>query len=385
MKKLILTYFISLIVLTIQSQTFNSFYSSIIESSSQSNLLNDLKTFENFGIKNVGSSKLTDAENWISSRYKSLGYSDIVLQPFTYSAGTSNNIIITKTGTVYPNTYVIIDGHYDTISGAGTNDNGSGTVLIMELARLLKDVDTEYSIKFIHFSGEEDGLIGSKYYVKNTVVPENLDIRLVLNIDEVGGISGINNDTIVCERDESKPKSNNEASNIYTNELAKLIELYSDLKTEIAHAYNSDYMPFEDHGEIVTGLFEKNETPHAHTSTDLLKNMDVPYLYQVTKGTLGAILEFTNAYDTLSEKETIELNKLINISTHSDQTISVSLVDFFKQTIDFKLIDMLGKTVYKNTFEKFPKTITTERLSISQYFAVLSIDNKRFIKRIIIE
>ena len=53
----------------------------------------------------VGSNNLTDAENWITSRYQSLGYTDIVLQPFTYSAGTSNNIIITKTGTLYPNTF----------------------------------------------------------------------------------------------------------------------------------------------------------------------------------------------------------------------------------------------------------------------------------------
>ncbi len=72
----------------------------------------------------------------------------------------------------------------------------------MELARLMKDLNTEYSIKFIHFSGEEDGLIGSQYYVNNTVIPENLDISLVLNLDQIGGVNGMNNNTITCERDE---------------------------------------------------------------------------------------------------------------------------------------------------------------------------------------
>jgi Zn-dependent M28 family amino/carboxypeptidase len=52
--------------------------------------------------------------------------------------------------------------HYDSIVGTGTNDNGSGVVTILEIARLLqKNIPTEYSIKF-KLSGEEDGLKGSQ-------------------------------------------------------------------------------------------------------------------------------------------------------------------------------------------------------------------------------
>lgn len=386
MKKLYFTCFLWLVSLSLQAQSFNSFYSSIVENTSQTNLLNDLTTFESFGIKNVGSSRLTDAENWITARYQSLGYTDIVLQPFTYSAGTSNNIIVTKTGTVYPNTFLIIDGHYDTINGPGTNDNGSGTVLIMELARLLKDIDTEYSIKFIHFSGEEDGLVGSNYYVNNTVVPQNLDIRLVFNIDEVGGLSGTNNNTIICERDQSSPASNNTASNAFTNDLAALIELYSTLNTEISYAYASDYIPFENNGEIITGIFEKNETPFAHTASDLLVNMDVPYLYQVTKGSLGAALEFANAYETLSTEEEADINNQISISPNpSDGFIKISFTKPLEHSIDFKLIDMLGKNVLETSLTKQTQTISISSLSSAQYFAVFNINNMRFIKRLILE
>ena len=386
MKTLILSTILSLASLLVSAQTFNSFYSSIVENTSQANILNDLTTFESFGIKNVGSTRLTDAENWITSRYQSLGYSDIVLQPFSYSAGTSNNIIITKTGTVYPNTYLIIDAHYDTINGPGTNDNGSGTVLIMELARLLKDIDTEYSIKFIHFSGEEDGLVGSNYYVNTTVIPQNLDIRLVFNIDEVGGLAGTNNDTIVCERDLSSPPSNNAASNAFTNDLATLIELYSTLNTEISYAYASDYIPFENNGEIITGLYEKNETPYAHTANDLLVNMDVPYLYQVTKGSLGAALEFANAYETLSTEEESQLNNQISITPNpSDGFIKIAFSEPLNQAVDFKLIDILGKHVFESSLTEQSQTISIDGLSSAQYYAVFKLDNKRFIKRLIIE
>lgn len=296
MKKLVLILLISAACFSGKAQTLNSFYADIVSKTSEENILNDLTTFENFGIKTVGSKALTATETWITNRYKDLGYELIELQPFTYRRGTSNNIIITKTGTKFPDTYIIIDAHYDTINGPGTNDNGTGTVLILELARLLKDIDTEYSIKFIHFSGEEDGLIGSKHYVENTVIPEKLDIKLVFNIDEVGGVKGLTNDTIVCERDLGTPQSNDEASNNLTSRLAKCMELYSNLKSEIAHAYASDYMPFEDQGFVITGLFEKHESPVNHSSKDNLAHMDVHYVYQVTKGAIGAALEFAGAY-----------------------------------------------------------------------------------------
>ncbi|WP_299335925.1 M28 family peptidase [uncultured Psychroserpens sp.] len=295
MKKLVFCLLISAVFQTISAQTANSFYTDIVSKTSEATILNHLTTFENFGVKTVGSKALTNAENWITDYYKSLDYTDIELQAFTYRKGTSNNIIVTKKGTKYPDTYIIIDAHYDTINGPGTNDNGTGTVLIMEMARLLKDIDTEYSIKFIHFSGEEDGLLGSKYYVKNTVIPQDLDIKLVFNIDEVGGVNGLTNDTIVCERDLGKPKSNNEASNAVTIQLASYMELYSNLKTEIANAYASDYMPFEDQGFTITGLFEKHESPVNHTAKDDLTHMDVTYVYEVTKGAIGAALEFAVA------------------------------------------------------------------------------------------
>ncbi|WP_431137035.1 M28 family peptidase [Psychroserpens mesophilus] len=386
MKNLILVCFAFLVSLSVNAQTFNPFYASIVENTSQTNLLNDLTTYESFGVKNVGSNRLTDAENWITSRYQSLGYTDIVLQPFSYSAGTSNNIIITKTGSVYPNTYLIIDGHYDTINGSGTNDNGSGTVLIMELARLLKNIDTEYSIKFIHFSGEEDGLVGSNYYVNNTVIPQDLDIRLVLNIDEVGGLAGTNNDTIICERDQSSPASNNTASNTFTNNLATLIELYSTLNTEISYAYASDYMPFENNGEIITGLFEKNETPYAHTANDILANMDVPYLYQVTKGALGAALEFSMAYETLSLSEETNLNNFISISPNpSENIIKISFSKPLDEAIDFKLINLSGKTVYETKLTEQTQSIAIDVLDAAQYLGVFKINNKRFIKKLIVK
>src|SRR5690606_22481674 len=166
-----------------------------------------------------------------------------------------------------------------------------------------KDIPTEYSVKFIHFTGEELGLIGSEQYVDNIAVPQNLDIKLVLNIDQVGGVAGEANHTITCERDESWPNSNNSASSVVTNQLAILMGIYSNLNTEISYAYGSDYVPFQQAGFVITGLYESNESPYTHSPYDTLENMDPNYVFEVTKGTLGGICFFARAYENMEVNE----------------------------------------------------------------------------------
>ena len=382
----ILVILLTLSISSLNAQTFNSYYNTVVSNVSSPNILSDLTTFENFGVKNVGSTALGNAKNWIKTRYQNLGYTDIVEQPFSYGGNTTNNIIITKTGSVFPNTYLIIDAHYDTINGTGTNDNGSGTVLIMELARLLKNINTEYSIKFIHFSGEEDGLIGSNYYVNNTVIPENLDILLVLNIDEVGGVNGLINDTIICEKDlDNSPTSNNAASAASTTILANCFGLYSNLNTEISFAYASDYIPFENNNQIITGLYEKNETPHAHTSSDTLANMDVNYLFEVTKGALGAALEFAIASNSLN---TLTFNSKSNISFYpnpSNGIFNIKLNNNIIKDLELVVLDVLGKEVYTAKINNQTESINLSFLNKGIYLTILKNENTRVTKKIVIQ
>lgn len=281
----------------VKAQSYDSFYGSVVANSSADTILAYLTHFESLGVKELGTAAQTNTKNWILDKYDQYGYTDVTIDNYSYFGQNTANIIVKKQGCLYPDTYVIVDGHYDTKTGTGTNDNGSGTAIILEMARLLADVKTNYSILFIHFSGEEDGLKGSQHYVTNTVIPTNMDIKLVLNLDEVGGMSTMTNNTIVCERDEDMvPSGNNAASAIVTNQLATCVGLYSSLNTEISYAYASDYVPFENNGEIITGLYEKNESPYPHTANDFLVNMDPVYVYEVGKGATGAVMFFAEAY-----------------------------------------------------------------------------------------
>src|SRR5881394_3632899 len=85
------------------------------------------------------------------------------------TAGAREEVYCTKIGTTHPGEMYIVGGHMDGIGwGEAANDDGSGTALVMELARVFSsaDVRTDHSIRFILWNNEETGLNGSHAYVE---------------------------------------------------------------------------------------------------------------------------------------------------------------------------------------------------------------------------
>ncbi len=277
------------------SQAVDPFYLQLVNQVSPDTILANLQKLESLGRKEPGSAPLNLTADWLISKYQSFGYTDIVRDTFQYSAYQLYNLVITKPGTIDPPQYLIICGHYDTYHGPGVNDNGSGVATILEVARIISEIPTTRTIKFINFSAEEQGLIGSAHYVSNTVVPSGLDIALVFNIDEVGGVAGMVNNTITCERDEASPASNNAVSWHYTDTLVNLTQMYSELQTHISYAYGSDYVPFQQAGKIIIGFYETNESAYPHTVNDNLINMSPEYVTQIAKASTAASLYFSGA------------------------------------------------------------------------------------------
>lgn len=275
-------------------------YQTRVNMVSEKNIVANLKEFEGLGIKTTGSKENDNAFNWIKNKYLSYGFTEdqISDDPFKMGRAESKNLIITKKGTVHPDKYIIICGHFDSINGPGVNDNGSGTTIIMEAARILRDVPTDYSIKFIHFSGEEQGLKGSKHYVDNVVYKDNVrqfDIKLVLNLDQVGGKKGLFHDTVYCDEDQGGTSKNNKASTDATKNLMKYVTLYSPLKADIDPAEDTDYISFERKGEVITGFFEYLRSELPHTPDDTFANTDTRYVFNIGKATLGALQHFAEA------------------------------------------------------------------------------------------
>jgi len=83
--------------------------------------------------------------------------------------GRRQEVYCTKIGTTHPNEMYIVGAHMDGIGwGEAANDDGSGTALVLELARIFAapDVITDRSIRFALWNNEETGLNGARAYVE---------------------------------------------------------------------------------------------------------------------------------------------------------------------------------------------------------------------------
>ncbi|MBB6369891.1 M28 family peptidase [Chryseobacterium shigense] len=390
MKKITTILLLSLSAYSLQGQNFIQAYQTRVNKVSQTNITTNLQDFGNLGVKTTGSIENTNALNWLKAKYQSYGYdaSQITEDTFTYNGNSTKNLIITKTGTVYPDTYVIICGHYDTIVGPGVSDNGSGASILLEAARILKNVPTEYSIKFIHFSGEEQGLLGSSHYVNNVVFQNNvrqLNLKVVFNIDQVGGKLGNLNNNIKCESDQSGQTGNNAASLAMTQQLATCTTLYSPLQTTMSNAFNSDYMPFENKGDIITGFYETTRSYNEHTVNDTFANVDPVYVFNVGKAALGALQHFAVASTvTLATDDVQAENSLEAIRIYPNPAQDVLHIELPKDHKNFEveISDMNGRLILNAENEK---KMNTSGLSNGMYMVTVKSDQNSITRKILIE
>ncbi len=108
------------------------------------------------------------------------------------------NLIGYFKGTQHPDSFVVFTAHYDHLGAMGkdtyfpgANDNASGVSVLLNLVKYYKSHPSNFSIAFIFFSGEEAGLLGSKYYSEHPLFPLS-KIKFLTNLDLLGtGDDGI--------------------------------------------------------------------------------------------------------------------------------------------------------------------------------------------------
>ena len=98
---------------------------------------------------------------------------------------TRNVIAETRGGD--PDKVIVVGAHLDSVgTGPGINDNGSGSAGILEIAEQLRGVYPRNKIRFVWFSAEESGLLGSEAYVASLPQSERDKIAAMLNFDMIG-------------------------------------------------------------------------------------------------------------------------------------------------------------------------------------------------------
>src|SRR6478736_2129188 len=186
----------------------------------------DIQTLVSFGTRNTCSDNsgaspgIGAARDWIRDRYLSLGL-QVRLVPWQMEScgdGTTrtlHNVIAWIPGRRHPNRLIVIGGHYDSrtrnsvdgVSPApGANDSGSQTALVLEAARVMAGHVFDATVVFADWSGEEQGLRGSGFFVQHfrDYFP-NCTLELNLNSDDVGGDNTVNDATTLQQFDLFSP------------------------------------------------------------------------------------------------------------------------------------------------------------------------------------
>ncbi len=213
------------------------------------------------------------AANYIADKFMYYGCDSIFFQDHT--GGHAPNVIAIKRGALYPDSiYTVICGHFDAISdqapwiAPGADDNASGTAGVIEAARVTKDYDFEYSIRYIAFSGEEFGLFGSQYYAAEARAQGD-SILGVFNADMIGYVNAL------PESLEVIAKISNPACEPLADFLIAAADTYTSLLTRknmVNFAPYSDHAPFWNNGYVALCSIEDNPpvNPHYHLTSDTI-------------------------------------------------------------------------------------------------------------------
>jgi hypothetical protein len=232
---------------------------------------------------------LIDAHDWISARFAEAGLAtsshEFVLgrgscSPLPPADVNLRNPIGFKRGAVRPNEWVVVGAHYDSRNSVrcdgvanpqpGANDNASGCSGVIELARVFQNVNTERSIVFACFAGEEQGLVGSHAYAQSLGDKGLLPgVVHMINLDMIGHATS---DSLPA-RIETTAQFADELPRYREAALAYAPEL-GLIESTNTQAY-SDHWPFIARGVPAMFTWENGASiyPDYHRSTDVPGNM----------------------------------------------------------------------------------------------------------------
>ena len=247
-----------------------------------------------FGSRYVGMPGNVPAGQWLHDTFEAMGY-DAELQWFEpMGLARTANVLATLRGTTHPELVYVVSAHYDSHrNGPGADDDATGTAMLLELARVLKDRPLPATIVFAQFTGEEAGLLGSREYVRQAVA-NRVRIAGALNNDMFGWSNDHRLDNTIR----------------YSNPGIRDVQhagalLYSDLVTYDAKYYkNTDaHAYYEAYGDVVGGIgsYPVLGNPHYHQSHDILETINQEQVAETTKATLAALMLMASSPERLKD------------------------------------------------------------------------------------
>lgn len=232
--------------------------------------MSDLKNLVDFKTRYTYVAPAQQSIDHCQKIFEGMGYKAWQV-PFSMGGSTANNLVAEIKGTDEDKYgQVLMVGHLDSTSRAprtdapGADDNGSGAAGVIAMARLLKDsgLQPAATIRFVLFMGEEQGLYGSKAYVKTISAAEKGRIKAVFNLDMIG-FDAVPPLSVMIET-----SSFNKAM---VEKMQELSQAYANFTIQTSYnPYGSDHAPFLNQKipAVLTIQSEFDNNPNYHQVTD---------------------------------------------------------------------------------------------------------------------
>jgi len=254
---------------------------------SYTDLLTELTTFPT---RYACTPSYLDAKDAVAAHFTDLGL-EVEQMPFNNhcylcEGAQGFNVIAKKVGAVRPDDWYMVGAHLDSISqnpcvnAPGANDNGSGSAAVMELARLFADVETEGTLLFVTFGGEELGLYGSAAMARAMADNGLLDkLKGFVVLDMISFHAATWGGYL-----EGSRRTPEQQQAVYT--IGAMGQTYTDLTMIGAFSsMGSDHVPFLNKG-VPGALLIETDWSHDnayHTVNDTLDRQDFNYAVEMTK------------------------------------------------------------------------------------------------------
>jgi len=241
-----------------------------------------------FGPRVTNEQACFDAGDYIYQEFEKLGL-ETRYQPWEYRGLEGNNIEATHPGTdeTSDDIYVIC-AHYDSVPGSpGADDDGSGVAAVLSAAKVMSTYTFNHTLRFVAFSGEEQGLYGSYFYVDEAST----------NGDSI--VAALNGDMIGYTEEETDGQYiriyEDEFSTWVTDFTTEISDRYDDyIGLQVApsgYSYGSDHYRFWEYGYNAIFYAEANFNAYYHSPDDTIAHMDIDYAVRTSRLMISTLAE----------------------------------------------------------------------------------------------
>ena len=306
------------------AQALNPAVQAVVDGVSEQRIAAIEQKLESFGTRNLMSSQddpehgIGAARRWIEQQFKSFSPRLEVRQECHLEPKGARvtkdvqlcNVVAELKGTVHPERYLIVSGHYDSIVlvfkkdeprsidaeataaapiAPGVTDDASGVAAVLELARVMSTRQYEKSILFVAFAGEEQGLLGS-HHMADQARQHNQQIEAVLNNDIIGSDvagNGRKDDSSVRVFSDGPEDSGPRSLARYTKEISEryVPSMRMDLVFRADRfGRGGDHTPFANAGFAAVRITSTEENyANQHTPHDTFANTSPAYTTRVAR------------------------------------------------------------------------------------------------------